>query len=194
MAPSLRGMLVIAAVAAVTIPLTAVGAVATPSQTAPGARAGVYEAHWLRSMVQADIFEIAAARLALARSQNATLRQAAESLVADHTTALQQKRALARSLRVLLPERTAAVQTMLLNQLNRTTDVAQFDQLFARVQIAAHQEAILMSAEAARAGIDGRLRTYAKTTVPVLKQHLQSFRALAQELGLPEGGKAPSTT
>jgi putative membrane protein len=183
----LKQVLALAVLAVATVALTAGSAGSAPAQT-PTERAGVYEAHWLRAMAQSDIFEIASGRLALARSQTAPVRQIADMLVAEHTAALQRKRALGKTLRVALPERTSPLQTMLLNQLYRTADAAPFEQLFVRTQLAAHQQAILISGEATRAPVNARVRNYAKASLPALKEHLRSARAAARALGIPEGG------
>lgn len=141
--------------------------------------ASSFDAHWLRAGARADVFTIASARLAAARAVDPSLREAAEEIVTDRLRVLARRQALARALRVPLPRRADPVQTLQINQLSAASaDPAIFEPLYAHTQAAAIELAVLDTAEAARGAASPRVRTMARTLLPVLKRHLTALAAL----------------
>lgn len=140
------------------------------------AAASSFDAHWLRSGARADVFTIASARLAASHAVDPSVREAAQAMVAERLRVLARRQALARALRVPLPRRTDPVQTLQINELSAATaDPAIFEPLFARTQAAAIQLAVLDTAEAARGAASPRVRTLARSLLPVLKRSLASL-------------------
>lgn len=152
---------------------------AATAGAAPQTATSSFDAHWLRAGARADVFSIAAARLAVSRAVDPSLREAAEILAADRLRVLARRQSIARAMRIPLPKRADPVQTLQINQLSAVSgDPAIFEPLFARTQAAALQLAVLDTAEAARGAASPAVRRLAQALIPVLKRHFAALSAL----------------
>jgi putative membrane protein len=121
-----------------------------------------------------DIAEIAQAQVASARAQNASVKQFAAHMIAQHTQSKQQGAQLAQQLS-LTPE-DSSVSTQLGSKADatlaglKTADAASFDTLYMNAQVQQHREVLNM--------IDSQLLT--TVTSAQLKAQLTATRTLVQ--------------
>jgi putative membrane protein len=164
--------------------------VATPAQAVPAQTArttqGVSAAQrdrdlcaqdrtFLRAMHRANLAEIAAGHLALARSSRADVRQIAQQLIEDHTRMDQGTQIVARQFNVELPATPNAHQVKALLAVAARQDRA-FDVAWLRLQEAFHERTfVLLNAERAH-GCAPEVRVSARAARPIVRQHLTMVR------------------
>jgi putative membrane protein len=171
-----------------------------PAPAATASRAeSVTGQEFMRLAAMSDRFEIATSRLAQQKSQNAAVKQFAETMIRDHektTAELQQMSAAAGG----MPQNQARTggqvartagpgpqdgldqqHAALLQQLEQASG-AGFDRLYARQQAMAHQQAVDMFRNYAQQGDTPALRQWASGTLPALEHHLQMAQQLQQSM------------
>ena len=153
--------------------------------------------------------EVASSRLAQQKSQNAQIKQFAEHMVRDHTKTTQELQQLIQQVpgsgagaATPLPngrESQGTAQsgqvtnaqggpqhegldqqhTALLQQLQAASG-AEFDRIYVRQQVAAHQQAVDLFGNYSRSGDNPLLKQWAAKTLPDLQEHLKLAQALQQ--------------
>jgi len=126
-----------------------------------------------------DLFEIQSSNLALSRSQNANVRQFAQMMISHHSQSTDQLRASARASGVTPVPRLTPMQTKMMNQL-QVASPGTFDRIYMTQQVRAHELALALHSNYARAGDAPALRATASAAVPVVTQHLAQARQLAR--------------
>jgi putative membrane protein len=126
-----------------------------------------------------DQFEIQSGQLALQMSQNPSVRNFSNMIIADHTRSTQMVMAAAQSAGLnppppaLLPP-----QQSMLDQLRAAGSGPSFDMAFQQAQVSAHQQALQLHQNYATQGDVPALRTVAGQIVPIVQMHLQQAQAL----------------
>ncbi len=124
-----------------------------------------------------DMYEIEAGRMAQEKGQSAETRQLGEMLVNDHTASSGRLAELARAAGETPPTEMDERRQGLIDNL-RAADGAQFDEVFAEQQVAAHQEAITLHEGYGENGDNAELAAFARDLVPTLRTHLERAQAL----------------
>ena len=132
-----------------------------------------------KSVAISDMFEIQSGQLASEKAQNGDVRSFGKQMVADHTKTSDQLKNLIedKDVKVELPGKPDAEHQTNLDKLNGLSG-NQFDKEFVRMQIDAHQKAIALFEGYAAAGENNDLKSWAKDTLPTLKQHLEHAQKL----------------
>jgi len=179
----------------------------TPIPSATANRAEVVTApEFTRLAAMSDRFEVASSRLAEQKSQNAELKQFAQHMIRDHEKTSQELQVLMPQVQgrssgagSAYPQgreptssgAPASVQggpqsdrldqqhAALLQQLEQTSG-AEFDRLYVRQQITAHQQAVDMFRHYSQSGDNEQLKQWAAKTLPALQEHLQMAQRLSQ--------------
>ena len=135
---------------------------------------------YLATAGAADLYEIRASQMAVARSSRRDIRAFAQMLVADHNRSTRMVVAAARAagLRPGAPMLDGS-QRRMLDQLGRLRGPA-FDRLYLGQQIPAHQQGLALHRDYARGGDVPALRRTASAIVPVVERHLARARQLAR--------------
>lgn len=125
-----------------------------------------------------DLFEIATARLALARGTDAQ-KAFANQMIQDHgkTSSELRQVIVVRGLKIDIPSQLDSAHQAKYEQLNdaRGDD---FGAAYAKQQIAAHQEAIALFQRYAQNGDMPELKEWAAKTLPALNHHLEMAQKL----------------
>lgn len=126
-----------------------------------------------------DMYEIRAADIALAKSQNAEVRRLAEMIKADHTDASNKFKALVPTAApgVTLPTALDAKHQGLIDQLN-AAPAAGFDMAYIDQQIAAHNEAIGVHRGLSANAAAPALAEHSRVVLPKIEAHLRSAEAI----------------
>lgn len=126
-----------------------------------------------------NTFEIETSNLALDKSENEAVRNFAEMMVTDHSTAaMKMKQAVQESQTGLaVPTGLDARHQEMLNQLSAADD-SEFNAIYVDMQRQAHEEAVALFTAYSQNGEEGPIRTFAANTLPTLKEHLAMVQKL----------------
>lgn len=151
--------------------------VAAPVGQMSAATVGQTVDGYVTAAAMGDMYEIAAAEIALQRSQTPAVRELATMLRDDHTAASQR-------MQTLVPQ--AAPQAQVPTELDqrregllenlRTAPATNFDDVFMSQQVAAHEEALTLHRGFADTTEAPALAEHARTVVPRLEAHLEMAR------------------
>jgi putative membrane protein len=137
-----------------------------------------------------DLFEIATARLALARGTEAQ-KAFANQMIEDHGKTSSELRQImvVRSMNVDLPSQLDSAHQAKYDRLNDARG-QDFAVLYTEQQIEAHKEAIAQFERYAQAGDIPELKEWASKTLPALKHHLEMAEALGVKNAAPTSGQS----
>lgn len=132
-----------------------------------------------------DLYEITAARMALARARSAEVRTMAANMIKDHTTSTHHLMA-ALEMRETpelspLPAEPDARRATMLKHLDEAQDEA-FDTTYLDQQVLAHEETVSLMRSYASGGDNAQLRSYAAGTLPVVERHLARVKELRGQI------------
>lgn len=127
---------------------------------------------WLLGTVEASRYELAGAKIALARSPTPAVRQLAETLTRDHARSLNQSGQFLRRLGLTVPSTMDPAQHWKLHMVSQESGAA-FDRDYAWLQEADHVVAIGDARAEAQDGCNATVRTMARNQVPYLRLHLR---------------------
>lgn len=148
---------------------------------APAAAAGDMtpnqRAAYVEMAAASDLYEIQSGQLAASRAQNAEVRAFGQMLVEHHTATTQQLTAAATAAGTPPNPTLMPMQAEMISQLQGATG-AEFDRIFVRQQVQAHQMALALHTNYASNGDTPTLRTVAAAAAPIVRQHLERARAL----------------
>lgn len=124
-----------------------------------------------------DMYEIQSSQMAMSRSQNAGIRDFAQTLVQHHTQTSQQLMAAAQASGTPMPAGMMPMHARMLQQLQGANGMA-FDRMYRSQQVTAHQQALAVHSNYAARGDNATLRAVAATATPVVRGHLDRARQL----------------
>lgn len=125
-----------------------------------------------------DQFEIQSSQIALQLSQNAQVRQFAQTMIDHHSrttaelTQIAQANGMAPTPPALMPQHQAAMSRL------QAAGPGMFDATYRQEQITSHQEALSSTQNYGAQGDNAALRAFATRTTPVIQQHLSQAQAL----------------
>lgn len=130
-----------------------------------------------------DMFEIAAGKLALTRSQNAEVKKFAQMMVDEHGKSTEGlKKAIAESgLALTLPAVLPADKQAKIDDLTKV-DAAGFDKAYMDNQVDAHQDTLNLMQRHAQDGDTPATKAFAAATAPVVQKHYDMAKALRDGL------------
>jgi putative membrane protein len=127
-----------------------------------------------QTVAMSDMYEIAAAQVALERADGTPTRQFAQMMIDDHgksTEAL--KQAVAQSGQtVAMPEGLDAEHQAKVDML-KTMNGPDFDREYLSQQAAAHRQALALLKSYGAAGDNAELRQFAQSTIPTVQMHAE---------------------
>lgn len=127
-----------------------------------------------------DMFEIQSSKAALEKANRADVKTFAEHMVHDHggTSAKLKAAAEADGIGPLSPPDSKHAQMIKTAVEAKGGD---FDLIYARMQVMAHQEAVALFEDYAENGTSASLKAFAAESLPILTQHLDEAKKLASE-------------
>jgi putative membrane protein len=125
-----------------------------------------------------DQFEIQSSQIALTQSANPDVRNFAQTLINDHTMLSSKLSAAAITAGLAAPVAIlSADQQQMINDLI-SAPTLNFDQMFLRDQILAHEMALALHSNFASVGDTSALRAVAASAVPIIQSHLNTATTL----------------
>jgi len=126
-----------------------------------------------------DMFEIAAAKLALDRGADPAIKTFAKRMIHDHTASTAKLKALIASagLNVTPPAEMDERRKGMINNLTAASD-ADFDKLYLEQQVGAHEEAVTLFKGYADHGDNAALKDFAVAVLPTIEAHLAMAKSM----------------
>lgn len=135
-------------------------------------------AGFVQEAVVGNLFEVESSKLALDRSQNATIKTFAKLMVDDHSAAgVKLADAISEAKQPRPPLKLDAKRQTLLDGLAARKG-KDFDKFFVETQHKAHVEAVALFESYAATGEDARLKALAGELLPTLKGHLMRIEKI----------------
>jgi putative membrane protein len=128
------------------------------------------ETDFMVAAANSNLFEIQTGQIASGKGTLSDVRELAQHLVMDHTTANNELRALANQKKIILPDSLSEDKRAIRMRLSSESGAA-FDKDFINVQITAHDEAISLYERATREIQDPDIRNFAIENLPILQGH-----------------------
>ena len=126
-----------------------------------------------------DMFEIQSSQIARTRGQAQAVKDFAQMMIDHHTQTTAQLTAAARAAGVTPPmPALLPMQSRMMKELEAAAG-ADFDRIYLRQQVEAHEMALALHGNYARGGDAPALRAVASAATPVVQQHLDRARQLA---------------
>lgn len=129
-----------------------------------------------------DMYEVAAAKIAVERSQNTAVKDFASQMVAAHTETTNKLKALLVSHKdVVSPTAVDDRRQGMLDEL-RGAKAADFDARYMSQQVDAHKEALILMQGYAKSGDDKTVKSFANKTSKAVQTHLNMAEKLDTQL------------
>jgi putative membrane protein len=144
---------------------------------------------FVNNVAISDMFEVQAGRLAADKAQLDAVQTFGKRMVEDHSKTTEQLKSLIsdNDIKVELP---TALDNKHQSKLDKLKDLSgtQFDKTYVDGQVQGHEKAVDMFQAYSESGDNPKLKQWAQTTLPTLKDHLKQAQTLQQEVD-----KAPAT-
>jgi putative membrane protein len=136
---------------------------------------------FVQQAAMSDMYEVEAGKIAAAKGQSDAVKQFGQHMVEAHaqTTAELKGVVEAQKIDVTLPTALDEKHQRMIEDLNAAHET-DFDKTYAKQQVGAHEKAVDLFAKYADKGDDPVVKAFAAKTLPVIKQHLEEARKLAQ--------------
>jgi len=187
---TLKGLLAVTAVAAM---FSTVGVQAqTPASATQTSAAGQTKSSTslssgdekaLKDMAQADINEVAAAKIALSKAQSSEVKAYAQQMVDDHGGALTKVQTVAQQKGVTLPTEPDAKHKTMAAKLEKQSGTA-FDKMYMKNAGTMDHKMVLSKLQSDAKKIkDPDVKAVADAHMPVVEQHLKSAQQMPMAAG-----------
>ena len=169
--------LLIASAASLALAACATDGDMAPSASAAGDMTPNQRSAYVEMAAASDLYEIQSSQLATTKARNADVRAFAQMLIEHHTATTQQLTAAATAAGTPPSPALMPMQAEMITQLQGANG-AEFDRMYLRQQVPAHQMALALHQNYASNGDTASLRTVAAAAVPIVRQHLERARTL----------------
>ncbi len=139
---------------------------------------------FLSDAAPGGLAEVELGQLAAKQATSAGVRQFAERMVADHTKAGADLKALAQQKKVMLPMEANPKDKQEMDKLSKLKG-ADFDREYVTAMVAAHERDVKAFESEANGAVDADVKAFAAKTLPTLKEHLRMINDLAGKMGAP---------
>jgi putative membrane protein len=125
-----------------------------------------------------DMFEIQSSELALQKDVSPEVKEFAQMMINDHTTASKNLIAAAQQDGVSVPGEMTTRHTAKIGALGDLSGAGGFDAKYIDEQVAAHREALALMTAYAEGGDSPALKAHAHKTAPVIQMHFEHVQKL----------------
>jgi putative membrane protein len=166
---------------------------ATPVSTSSAVPAGsnTSNANYSNTAEQEDDFwttaadggmaEVEMAKLAVQKAQNPEVKKFAQMMIADHTKANNELKAIAAKQKIALPKEIGPRNRSTIDELNRLSG-ADFDKEYVQAMIDDHETDVQMFEDQSKSDDDQAAKAFAAKTLPTLQKHLQAIKAIEAKM------------
>jgi putative membrane protein len=137
--------------------------------------------------------EVELGKMASTKAQNADVKKFAQMMVADHTKANTELKALATKKSVTLPTELDAKHKSTMTEMQGLSGAA-FDKAYIAGQLADHEKTVKMFQAQAQSATDPDVKAFATKTLPTLQEHLDMVRNLNNKMNSMTSNSNATTT
>ena len=166
---------------------------AAPATAAPQASAGAMmqmndtDKKFAKMAGYGNASEVAAGKLALTKSQNNEVRMVAETLVREHSEALNALIPIGKAANHPVPTEPDPTHKKMAAKLSKMSE-ASFNKEFIKGQIKDHHATIALFGKEIASGENADLKAFAQKYLPGIKEHTKMIYQAATALGVPNPG------
>lgn len=135
---------------------------------------------FVRKAAMAGMKEVKAGEVAQRKGVNPRVKAFGARMVDDHTRANNELMNIAKH-KGLTAELPAPGSVMVDPMLMKASG-KEFDRMYVTMMVSDHREAVALFENAAKSDPDPDVRMFAKSTLPKLRQHLESIKSIAAEM------------
>jgi putative membrane protein len=146
-------------------------------QAGAGGSVGSTDRKFAMTAAMDGMAEVELGRLATGRGASDAVKQFGQRMVDDHSKANDELQQWAMTAGVTLPTALDAKHQAVVARLSRLSGAA-FDKAYAQQMVKDHTKAVQLFQREADRGADSGLKTFASTTLPTLREHLEMARSL----------------
>jgi putative membrane protein len=132
-------------------------------------------------IAHANLAEIETGKLALDKSKNDQVKQFAQKMIEDHTTAMKELEKLALSKGISLPAETDLKHKAVATALKALSGDTFDKQYMSRVGVADHERTHELLEKTQKNAKDPELKAYAQKILPIVHQHLTMAQKMADK-------------
>ena len=169
------------AVAAAVAGITACGMKKCSALSGQGRYVSFKDRFFLKKAARAGIYEIQAARLAIATSQDREIQAFAQVMIQEHRSLTNELKALAKAKGVGVSISAGVLQEESLEELKQAKGAA-FDALYVKHAVKTHEETIKLFEAQVLSGSDEEVAGFALDALELLEQHLQHAHILQNHI------------
>lgn len=136
-----------------------------------------------RTLAEGGMSEVDLGRLAERNSNNPKVKDFAEMMVKDHSTANQKLESLAAAKDVPLPRTLDPAGEAMKSRLQGLSG-SSFDKAYIESQLRAHEKTVDLLEKEISSGEDPQAKAFAQSVLPTVQHHLEAVRTLASEEGV----------
>lgn len=155
------------------------GAATAPATTAAVQMQPLPAQDFVLAAASGGLFEVESSKLALERSKSDAVKQFAQMMIADHSKANDELKAIATDAKLEVPAVPAGAPAEHLKAVQDASD-ADFDRTYLMHQDQAHDETLALFTAQAGATSTPELAAFAAKTLPTLKMHAEHVKKLVK--------------
>lgn len=134
---------------------------------------------------QSNLMEIEMSRAAAQKASSADVKAFAQRMVTDHTQATTRLQQVASQLGLTLPTTLPADKRQEMDKMTRVAG-AEFDRMYMGHQLQHHKKDVSeFEKQANRNGGNATLQSFARQTLPTLREHYQQAQTIGTKVGAP---------
>ncbi|MEJ0047306.1 MAG: DUF4142 domain-containing protein [Rhodospirillales bacterium] len=155
---------------------------AGPAKSAPAdstpstADLSVADKKFVEKAASGGMAEVQAAQLAQQKADDQKVKDFAQQMISDHTSANQQLTALAQKKGVTIPTDLDSKDQKELDKLSKL-DGKKFDKAYLKSEVKDHQAMLSLLQKEYKSGKDADLKSFAEQTIPTVQKHLEMAQA-----------------
>ena len=157
--------------------VTNTNANANTTASIPNSNANASGDNFLTEAASGGMAEVELGKMASTKAQNAEVKKFAEMMVADHTKANDELKALATKKNVTLPTAPLAKHQSAIAKLQGMSG-AEFDKAYVDDMLEDHEKDVAEFEKQSQNNPDADVKAFASKTLPTLKKHLESIKAI----------------
>jgi putative membrane protein len=133
---------------------------------------------FMMSAAQAGMVEVKLGEAAAKKASQPDIKQFGAMMVSDHSKANKELQAIAAKNGVTLPSKLDAAHQSKVDKISKLSG-EQFDKVYVSEMVKDHEKVAAEFEKASKTAQNPELKSFAATTLPVLKMHLKHAKALA---------------
>lgn len=156
---------------------TGTAGTATTGMATTANNVGEMDKQFMMEAASGGMMEVELGRMASQTASHDRVKNFGNMMVQDHTNANNELKALASSKNVMLPDSMMAKHRNHINSMKKKTG-KEFDKAYMGMMVQDHNEDVSNFQKASTNGQDADVKAFASKTLPVLRGHLDSAKAI----------------